>query len=181
MSDDRGHEPWQDQPPITSAVFHLAGEAINFGAGAFGYSSRMTSKAETLLDEYIGFLQDARPLVASLSKAVDSGLIEDARRVLRLVEAGVSQISNAAEQLDRATTQLGRLVPNVDRAAQGFKKLLPVLETMPDTQNDIHAAREAAARVESLVNLTLKQMGTLPGAKLMRGLTRTSKDNHRES
>ena len=173
MSDDYGREPWQDQPPITRAVFDLAGEAISFGAGAFGYSARMTGKAETLLDEYIGFLQDARPLVSALSKAVDSGLIDDARRVLRLVEAGVTQISAAAEQLDRATTQLGKLVPNVDRAARGFKKIMPVIETMPETQEDIREARAAAARLENLIQLTLDQVGTLPGASLVRGLGRS--------
>lgn len=164
MSDD-----WNDQPPVTRAVVSFAGALVTLSTDGLGYTVRMTGKAETFLDESIGFLQDARPLVLALTDAVESGLIDDVRRVMRITEATVTQIALVSTRLDQAATQLAKLVPTVDRTAAGVKRLLPVIEALPETQEDIRLARDAVQRVEALVNATLDQLDAIPGAKLVRG------------
>jgi hypothetical protein len=165
-----GTDDWQDQPPVTSAVVSFAGALVTLSTDGLGYAVRMTGKAETFLDESIGFLQDARPLVIALTDAVDSGLIEDIRRVMRITEATVTQIALVSNRLDQAATQLAKLVPTVNGTAAGMKKLMPVIEGLPETQEDIRIARDAVQRVEALVNATVGQLDIIPGAKLVKGL-----------
>lgn len=163
-------ESWQDQPPLTRAVVTFAGAMVTLTTDGLSYSIRMSSKAETFLDESIGFLQDARPLVVALGKAVDSGMIEDTRRLMRIVETTVNQVAIVNSRLDAAVSQLTRMLPTVDKTAQSMKKVLPVIEGLPATQEDIRAAREAVQRVENLVNIVLEQVDAIPGARLMRDL-----------
>jgi hypothetical protein len=164
-------ESWQDQPPLTKAVVTIAGAMVTVATDGLSYSMRMSSKAETFLDESIGFLQDARPLVVALSKAVDSGMIEDTRRMMRIVETTVNQVALVNSRLDAAVTQLTRIIPTVEKTAHGMRKMLPVIEGLPATQDDIRVAREAVQRVETLVDLALEQIDAIPGARLMRDLS----------
>lgn len=165
-----GNEDWRDQPPITRAVVEFAGALVTLSTDGLGYTVRMTGKAETFLDESIGFLQDARPLVIALTDAVESGLIDDIRRVMRITETTVTQIALVSNRLDQAATQLAKLVPTVNGTAAGMKKLIPAIEALPETQEDIRVAREAVQRVEALVNATLGQLDVIPGAKLVKGI-----------
>lgn len=162
---------WTNQPPVTRAVVSFADALVTLSTDGLGYTVRMTGKAETFLDESIGFLQDARPLVIALTDAVESGLIDDIRRVMRITETTVTQIALVSTRLDQAATQLAKLVPTVDRTAAGVKRLLPVIEALPETQEDIRLARDAVQRVEALVNATLDQIDAIPGAKLVRGIS----------
>lgn len=163
-------DDWQDQPPITRAVVGFAGALVTLSTDGLSYTVRMTGKAETFLDESIGFLQDARPLVVALSSAVETGLIDDVRRVMRITETTVNQVALVSNRLDQAATQLAKLVPTVDRTAAGMKKLMPVIEGLPETQEDIRLARDAVQRVEALVNATLGQLDAIPGARLVKGV-----------
>lgn len=159
----------RDLPPLTRALVELGDvvvtTAVDGVTGSIGYGVRMTGKAETLLDEGIGFFQDARPLVVALTKAVDEGLIDDVRRVLRLTETTVNQVAAVANRIDGAAAQIRRLVPELDLTA---KKVLPVIDGLPATQADIREARESVLRVEALVTSTL---GALPGARQVLGFT----------
>ena len=165
-----GNDDWQDQPPITNAVVTFAGALVSLGTDGLSYTVRMTGKAETFLDEAIGFMQDARPLVVALTEAVDTGMIDDVRRVMRITETAINQVALVSNRLDQAATQLAKLVPSVDRTAAGMKSLLPVIEGLPQTQEDIRVARDAVQRVEALVTATLDQLDAIPGAKLVRGI-----------
>lgn len=165
MNDD-----WQHQPPVTRAVVSFADALVTLGTDGLGYTVRMTGKAETFLDESIGFMRDARPLVVALTDAVESGMIDDLRRVMRITETAINQVALVNNRLDQAATQLAKLVPSVDKTAQGMKSLLPVIEGLPQTQEDIRLARDAVQRVEALVNATLAQLDAIPGAKLVRGI-----------
>lgn len=182
-----------DQPPLTRAVVGIANTLVNGTAvaastvvsgtaaaadasvrattDALGYSIRVSAKAETLLYEYIGLLQDARPLVKAVAEAVDAGLIDDLRTGLRILETTVNQVALVTGTLDKAATQIGKLIPSLDKTAT---RALPVLESLPQTQEDIRVARETAARLEGLLNATVGQVSALPGARLVaRGLRRT--------
>lgn len=166
MSDD-----WQDQPPLTRAVVTFTGALVSLSTDGLDYTVRMTGKAETFLDEAIGFMQDARPLVVALTEAVDSGMIDDVRRVMRITETAINQVALVSNRLDQAASQLAKLIPSVDRTAQGMKSLVPVIEGLPQTQEDIRIARDAVQRVEALVNATLGQLDAIPGAKLVKGVS----------
>ncbi|MFL6159011.1 MAG: hypothetical protein ACJ72D_23230 [Marmoricola sp.] len=161
---------WQEQPPLTRAVVTFSGALVSLGTDGLDYTVRMTGKAETFLDEAIGFMQDARPLVVALTEAVESGMIDDVRRVMRITETAINQVALVSNRLDQAASQLAKLVPSVDRTAAGMKSLLPVIEGLPQTQEDIRVARDAVQRVEALVTATLGQLDAIPGAKLVRGL-----------
>jgi len=165
MADD-----WQEQPPITRAVVTFTGALVSLSTDGLDYTVRMTGKAETFLDEAIGFMQDARPLVVALTDAVESGLIDDVRRVMRITETAINQVALVSNRLDQAASQLAKLVPSVDKTAQGMKSLMPVIEGLPQTQEDIRIARDAVQRVEALVNTTLGQLDIIPGAKLVKGI-----------
>lgn len=162
---------WQEQPPLTRAVVGFAGALVTLSTDGLGYTVRMTGKAETFLDESIGFLQDARPLVIALTDAVESGMIDDVRRIMRITETTVNQIALVSARLDSAASQIAKILPSVDRTAEGMKKMLPVIEGLPATQEDIRLARDAVQRVEALVNATVSQLDMIPGAKLVKGLT----------
>ncbi|MCW2857927.1 MAG: hypothetical protein JWR52_3542 [Marmoricola sp.] len=166
MADD-----WDHQPPLTHAMVTFAGALVTLGTDGLGYTIRMTGKAETFLDESIGFMQDARPLVIALATAVDAGLLDDVRVLMRITETTVNQVALVSTRLDQAATQLARLIPSVDKTAQSMKKLLPVIEGLPETQEDIRIARDAVQRVEALVNATVSQLGAVPGAKLVKGIS----------
>jgi hypothetical protein len=166
MADD-----WRDQPPITNAVVTFAGALVSLSTDGLSYTIRMTGKAETFLDEAIGFMQDARPLVVALTEAVDTGMIDDVRRVMRITEAAINQITLVSNRLDQAAGQLAKLLPSVVGTAQGMKSLVPVIEGLPQTQEDIRIARDAVQRVEALVNSTLGQLDAIPGAKLAKGVS----------
>ncbi|MFL6109415.1 MAG: hypothetical protein ACJ72L_20825 [Marmoricola sp.] len=161
---------WQEQPPLTRAVVTFSGALVSLGTDGLDYTVRMTGKAETFLDEAIGFMQDARPLVVALTEAVESGMIDDVRRVMRITETAINQVALVSNRLDQAASQLAKLVPSVDRTAAGMKSLLPVIEGLPQTQEDIRVARDAVQRVEALVTATLGHLDAIPGAKLVRGL-----------
>ena len=163
-------EPWQEQPPLTRAVVTFTGALVSLSTDGLDYTVRMTGKAEAFLDEAIGFMQDARPLVIALTDAVDSGMIDDVRRVMRITETAINQVSLVSNRLDQAASQLARLIPSVDRTAAGMKSLVPVIEGLPQTQEDIRVARDAVQRVEALVTATLDQIDAIPGAKLVRGI-----------
>lgn len=184
MTNQQPVPEWMDQPPLTRAVVGIANTLVSGTAVAadltvraatdsLTYSIRMSGKAETLLDEYIGLLQDARPLVKAMADAVDAGLLDDIRTGLRILETTVNQVALVTGTLDKAATQIGRLIPNLDKAAN---KALPLLESLPQTQDDIHAARETAARLEGLLNATVGQVKAIPGAGLaVRALRRGEK------
>jgi len=165
---------WQDQPPVTRAVVSFAGALVTLSTDGLGYTVRMTGKAETFLDESIGFMRDARPLVVALTDAVESGMIDDLRRVMRITETAINQVALVSNRLDQAATQLAKLVPSVDRTTQGMKSLLPVIDSLPATQEDLRVTREAVQRVEALVTATLDatlgQLDAIPGAKLVKGI-----------
>lgn len=164
-------QDWQQQPPVTRAVVGFGDALVTLSTDGLGYAVRMTGKAETFLDESIGFLQDARPLVVALTEAVESGMIDDIRRVMRITEVTVNQIALVSARLDSAATQIAKILPSVDRTAEGMKKMLPVIEGLPATQEDIRLARDAVQRVEALVNSTIAQLDVIPGAKLVKGIT----------
>jgi len=166
MADD-----WQDQPPLTRAVVTFTGALVSLSTDGLDYTVRMTGKAETFLDESIGFMQDARPLVVALTDAVESGMIDDLRRVMRITETAINQVALVSTRLDQAASQLAKLVPSVDRTAAGMKSLMPVIEGLPQTQEDIRVARDAVQRVEALVTATLGQLEAIPGAKLVKGIS----------
>ncbi|MCX6397286.1 MAG: hypothetical protein NTV23_12415 [Propionibacteriales bacterium] len=164
-------EPWQDQPPLTRAVVGFAGALVTLSTDGVASTVRVAGKAETFLDESIGFMRDARPLVVALTQAVESGMIDDVRRIMRITETTVNQIALVSARLDSAATQIGKILPSIDRTAEGMKKVLPVIEGLPATQEDIRLARDAVQRVEALVNATFSQLDMIPGAKLVKGLT----------
>ncbi|MGO4256833.1 hypothetical protein [Marmoricola sp. RAF53] len=165
MTDD-----WQDQPPVTRAVVTFAGALVTLSTDGIEYTIRMTGKAETFLDESIGFLRDARPLVVALGNAVDAGLIDDVRRVMRITESTLTQLAVVSGHLDSAAAQIAKILPTVDKTAQGMKKMLPVIETLPATQEDIRVARDAVQQVQALVGATVGQLDVIPGAKLVKGI-----------
>ncbi|RNL78381.1 hypothetical protein EFL95_04570 [Nocardioides marmorisolisilvae] len=149
----------------------FAGALVSLSTDGLSYTVRMTGKAETFLDEAIGFMQDARPLVVALTEAVDTGMIDDVRRVMRITETAINQVALVSKRLDQAASQLAKLVPSVDRTATSMKSLLPAIESLPQTQEDIRVAREAVQHVEALVNATLGQLDAIPGAKLAKGVS----------
>lgn len=161
---------WQQQPPITRAVVGFADALVTLSTDGLDYTVRMTGKAETFLDESIGFMRDARPLVVALTDAVESGMIDDVRRIMRITEVTVNQIALVSARLDSAATQIAKILPSVDRTAEGMRKMLPVIEGLPATQEDIRLARDAVQRVEALVNATVSQLDMIPGARLAKGL-----------
>ncbi len=161
---------WDAQPPLTRAVVTFTGALVTLGTDGLDYTVRMTGKAETFLDESIGFMQDARPLVIALTDAIESGMIDDVRRIMRITETTVNQIALVSARLDSAAAQIAKILPSVDRTAEGMKKMLPVIEGLPATQEDIRLARDAVQRVEALVNATVGQLEMIPGAKLAKGI-----------
>jgi hypothetical protein len=167
----------QAPSPATRAAVTFVGSLVMLGAEGLAYLVRMTGKAETFLDESIGFLREVRPLVVSLGNAVDAGLIEDIRRVIGVTETTLAQLGLASATLDSATAQLATVLPTLDKSAQGMLKMLPVIETLPATQADIRAAREALQQVQTLVTSTIGGLDVIPGAKLVKGISGGVVDN----
>lgn len=105
----------QDElPPITRALVELTVTAASVPIDTIGYTVRIGGKAEAFLDEAAAFMRDARPLVVALSKAVDAGAIEDARRLLRLMETTQADIREAREIAHRLEALLAGALDQVN-------------------------------------------------------------------
>jgi hypothetical protein len=81
----------------------------------------------------------------------------------------VVRIAHKAETLLDETTEAVRATRRVvDTVGIALESALPLLTTIPDTQEDVRQAREAAEHLVGLVDTTLVQLDSLPGAKLVR-------------
>lgn len=145
---------------IAGAVASTAASAATNGfsraTSTIAYVERMAAKAETLLDETTDAVRAARPVIDAMAEAVEDGMVDDMRTT-------VGQMQNTVGLVDRTT-----------RAVQGT---LPVVASLHTTQTDVRVAREAAEHLVGLVNTTIEQLDSLPGARLVRRrITRTSPD-----
>ena len=70
---------------------------------------------------------------------------------------------------ETSTSELRREITAL--LGKGMKSLVPVIEGLPQTQEDIRIARDAVQRVEALVNATLGQLDAIPGARLAKGVS----------
>jgi hypothetical protein len=70
--------------------------------------------------------------------------------------------------LDETTETLRATRSVVEQLDHALGVALPVLATFPSTQDDVRQAREAAEHLVGLVNTTIVQLDSLPGAKLVR-------------
>ena len=75
------------------------------------YTGRMALKLERLLDEAIQTLAVARPVMITLAKALDEGLLEDVLTALRQVEAANGLMGKATRQLDSMLPLLDATAP----------------------------------------------------------------------
>jgi hypothetical protein len=119
--------------------------------GAVDYGARVAQKSETLLDETIETMRVARPLIQSLSEAVDDGLLDEMRNTVRQTDSTIRLVNTVSRHVEHA-----------------LYSTVPILSTLPSTQEDVRIAREAAERLVGLVTATLEPLDSLPGAKLVR-------------
>lgn len=83
--------------------------------------------------------------------------------------AYVVRMAQKAETLLDETTAAVRATRHVvESVGRAVDAALPVLATVPSTQDDVRQAREAAEHLVGLVDSTLVQLDSLPGAKLVR-------------
>jgi hypothetical protein len=110
-------------------------------------TGRLLDSSEVVFDELLLTLREVRPLLRRLDSAVETGVLDDlARTVVRL---------------DRTITML-------EEVAREAEARLPSLDSVAATQADVAGARAATERLVSLVDSTLTQLDSLPGAGLVR-------------
>lgn len=81
----------------------------------------------------------------------------------------LARIAGKAEILLDETIETMRATRRVvETVGVALESTLPVLATIHDTQADVRHAREAAEHLVGLVDTTLVQLDSLPGAKLVR-------------
>lgn len=156
---------------VVTPVAGATGEVL----GGVAYVRRVSGKVEELLDRSIDLLATAAPVVEAVGQAVDDGLVDEVRDTLHRVDATLGRVERAAEHVDRALPRLdstvqhlGTTLPLVDRTAKALHAAVPSITSLPSTAEELRLAREAAQHLVALVNLTLEQLDTLPGAAMVR-------------
>jgi hypothetical protein len=145
-------------PDLTSKLASVAGAAVGTVVGttsatvtwarrASARTVRLLDTAEVVFEELLLTLRETRPLLRRLDTAVDDGVLEDLARMV--------------ERLDKTLAML----EEVAREAEGR---LPSLDSVAATQADVEGARLATERLVALVDATLTQLDSLPGAGLVR-------------
>jgi hypothetical protein len=148
--------------PLLSAGRTAAGDAVTTAVGgslamvsmswawarnAVERTGRLVDTTEVVLDELLVTLREVRPLLQRIDATVETGVLDDLGRM--------------AGRLDEIMTMLEKL-------AREAEAKLPALESLASTQADVEGARVATERLVSLVDATLTQLDSLPGASLVR-------------
>ena len=145
-------------PDLVSPLATLAGAAVGTVVGttsatltwarrASARTVRLLDTTEVVFEELLLTLRETRPLLRRLDATVDDGVLEDLARMVA--------------RLDRTLTML-------EEVAREAETRLPTLESVATTQADVEGARLATERLVALVDATLTQLDSLPGAGLVR-------------
>jgi len=145
-------------PDLVSPLATLAGAAVGTVVGttsatltwarrASARTVRLLDTTEVVFEELLLTLRETRPLLRRLDATVDDGVLEDLARMVA--------------RLDRTLTML-------EEVAREAEARLPTLESVATTQADVEGARLATERLVALVDATLTQLDSLPGAGLVR-------------
>ncbi len=160
---------------VTALVSQAVTAPVIRVANGVAYVGRVSGKMETLVDEMTQTVRAARPVVTAVGKAVDDGIIDDFVGALHKMDSTLSlvgrvstQIEQTLPRLDTTVRHIGTTLPLVDRTTKAVRTALPDLAQLPSTQQEVRMAREAVQHLVGLVNATLDQLDTLPGAKAVR-------------
>jgi hypothetical protein len=145
-------------PDLASKLATVTGAAVGTVVGttsatvtwarrASARTVRLLDTAEVVFEELLLTLRETRPLLRRLDTAVDDGVLED--------------LAGMVARLDRTLTML-------EEVAREAEARLPSLESVAATQADVEGARVATERLVALVDATLTQLDSLPGAGLVR-------------
>ena len=145
-------------PDLVSALATAAGSTVGTVVGttsaALTWARRASARTVRLLDttevafeELLLTLRETRPLLRRLDTAVEDGVLEDLARMVA--------------RLDKTLTML-------EEVAREAEARLPSLDSVAATQADVEGARLATERLVALVDATLTQLDSLPGAGLVR-------------
>jgi hypothetical protein len=145
-------------PDLASSLARVAGAAVGtvvgttsatvtWARGASARTVRLLDTTEVVFEELLLTLRETRPLLRRLDTAVDDGVVEDLARMVA--------------RLDKTLTML-------EEVAREAEARLPSLDSVAATQADVEGARVATERLVALVDATLTQLDSLPGAGLVR-------------
>jgi hypothetical protein len=145
-------------PDLASSLARAAGTAVGTVVGttsatvtwarrASARTVRLLDTTEVVFEELLLTLRETRPLLRRLDTAVDDGVLEDLARMVA--------------RLDKTLTML-------EEVAREAEERLPSLDSVAATQADVEGARLATERLVALVDATLTQLDSLPGASLVR-------------
>jgi len=131
------------QSPLPLVNSLLTG-SVSLAANSVATSARMALKSEELLEEVILTLRAARPLIESLSEAVEAGLLDDINELLSTVSETQDDVKAARDAIERLvgiinTTLDGvggvpgaqLILKGVARVASGTKSAIPVVLSKP--------------------------------------------------
>lgn len=160
---------------VVAVVSGVVTAPVSRALATVAYVERVSVKVEHLLDESIEMLEDARPALVALTEAVDAGILDDVRESLHKLESTLSLVERVSTQVDQTLPKLdttvhhiGLTLPLVDRTTKAVHASVPMLASLPSTQEEVRMAREAVQHLAGLLNAALEQVETLPGAKLVR-------------
>lgn len=149
---------------LAGSVVHVVAAPYSRAMAVVEYVGRVADKTETLLDETTEAVRAARPVIDALAEAVDDGLVDEMR-------TGVRQLSASTALWNKVSTQVDQTLPLVDRAARAVQSAMPSFTALSTTSSEMRRAREAMEHLAGLVNATLEQLDSLPGARLVRRRT----------
>ena len=126
-------------------VNSLVTGSVSLAANSVATSARMALKSEELLEEVILTLRAARPLIESLSEAVEAGLLNDINELLSTVSETQADVKAARDAIERLvgiinTTLDGvggvpgaqLILKGISRVASGTKSAIPVTLSEPE-------------------------------------------------
>jgi hypothetical protein len=170
---------------VTSTLAAAAGTATGLattavGASAFALQSsfewarstaersmRLMDTAEVVLDELLVTLREVRPLLRRIDAAVEGGVLDDLGRMATRLD-DLSRMATRLDELGHMASRLDELMDRLGKVANEAEARLPSLQSLAATQADVEGARRATERLVNLVDTTLTQLDSLPGAGLVR-------------
>lgn len=143
-----------------------------FALGMVSLVAHLPGIAERLLVDTAKSVTAGQKVLTTVADALEDGLLDEVRGVLRTVEPTSELVYQVAQQLERTLplidSTLNTVVPLAEDALSGINRAVAVVDQLPSAVEELKEVRQAAEKLVGLASLALEPLDLIPGAGLVR-------------
>jgi hypothetical protein len=157
----------------SSGIDPVDAPVTTFVTGSLSLLARLPGLTERVLVDGTGYFSNGGRVLSALADAIDDGLLDELRAVLRAVEPASGLVPEVAAQLERTLPlleqSLDTLVPLAEDALTGVNRAVAIAEHLPSAVEELRLVRTAAERMARAVAAAgLEPLELIPGAGVVR-------------